>query len=341
MSMELEDDVRYGIAADWLQRLDDPQLKQEDIQSWLEWFETSDENRKAFEEVQALRMHFRELPEQDREELKRRTRTFSLQLGRRSVPMFAIAASVCALALAFGLWWSVQSHSVETYLSAQNQHRVVTLDDGSSLVLGADSVVDVRYSPLQRSLHVQRGEAYFEVRHNRLRPFIVQAGDIRVTAVGTAFNVQRGANRVTVTVTEGRVKVTPGSAAPDSEAAATPVNESNDLMLAEGQQAVLPLIAPASPPMLAKAVVAQDWSRDRARFINAPLSEIVQVINRHASTRLTIEDPRVADLTYTGTIFRSHVDEWISSLPQVFPVRAVPLEDGSVALVSKQAAADR
>lgn len=340
MSMEHQNDVRFRIAADWLQRLDDPQLKQEDIQSWLEWFETSDENRKAFEELQTLRLGFRELPEEDREELKRRTHTIGLQLGRRRVPMFAIAASVCALALAFGLWWSVQSHSVETYLSPQDQHRVVTLDDGSSLVLGADSVVDVTYSPLQRSLHVQRGEAYFEVRRNRLRPFIVQAGDIRVTAVGTAFNVHRGANRVTVTVTEGRVKVTPGSTTPDSGAAAVAGNESNELMLAVGQQAVLPLIAPASPPVLAKAVVAQDWARDRAKFINAPLKEIVQVINRRASTRLTIEDPRVADLTYTGTIFGGHVDEWISSLPQVFPVRAVPLEDGSVALVSKQAATD-
>ena len=38
----------YELAADWLQRLDDPELAEQDLQAWLEWFEASDDNRKAF-----------------------------------------------------------------------------------------------------------------------------------------------------------------------------------------------------------------------------------------------------------------------------------------------------
>jgi ferric-dicitrate binding protein FerR (iron transport regulator) len=46
-----------------------------------------------------------------------------------------------------------------------------------------------------------------------------------------------------------------------------------------------------------------------------------------------IDDPRVADLTYSGTVFRDRVDEWTTALPEIFPIRTVTLSDGSVALV--------
>lgn len=338
MELKRADDASessYELAADWLQRLDDPHLAEEDLQAWLEWFEASDDNRKAFEELQVMRQRFRVLPQQDREELKRRIEP-SAERRPKFGNVWALAAAVGAVAIGAG-WWVTQTRGTETYAAAENHHRTVVLADGSSLVLAANSVVDVTYSPTKRFLNIQRGEAYFEVAHNRFRPFMVQAGEIRVTAVGTAFNVQRRSDQVTVTVTEGKVRVSQGD---DSPRAATTVASGTsrtietERVLAVGQQVVLPVIAAVKAT--SAATVAPDWSGDTARFINAPLRDVLPVINRHASTRLSIEDPRVADLTYSGTIFRSHVDEWITSLPQVFPVRAVTLQDGSVTLVSRE-----
>lgn len=334
MELKRADDASespYEVAADWLQRLDDPELSQEDLQAWLEWFEASDDNRKAFEELQTMRQRFRVMPQQDREELKLRVEP-PLQRGPRLGNLWALAAAVGAMAIGAG-WWIAQTHGTETYAAAENHHRTVMLDDGSSLVLAANSVVDVTYSPTRRSLNIQRGEAYFEVAHNRFRPFTVQAGEIRVTAVGTAFNVQRRSDQVTVTVTEGKVRVSQSDAATMLSSGSTRTIET-ERVLAVGQQAVLPVVAAAKTTPV--ATVAPNWSGDHARFINAPLRDVLPIINRHASTRLSIEDPRVADLTYSGTIFRSHVDEWVTSLPQVFPVRAVTLQDGSVTLVSRE-----
>lgn len=345
---------RDEIAADWLQRLDNPQLKEEEIQAWLEWFGACDSNRRTFEELQALRRRLREMPEDRREQLKLRTAinrpSPGASAGRRwRKQAFAAAASVCALALTATMWWKAQTNVVTAiYAAPADHHRTVALPDGSSLVLGADAIVDMSYSRERRALTVQRGQAYFEVRHDPTRSFVVWSGSIRVTAVGTAFNVQRAADKVTVAVTNGKVSIS-GTPASDlevtkpaadrrgNEAVAGGSNASlaSEILLTVGQRAVLPLTTIPTVVEVTGPTSTASWDNDRADFIDVPLSKVLPVINHHASTQLVIDDPRVADLTYSGTVFRSHIDEWVASLPQVYPIRAVPMDDGTVTLVSR------
>jgi hypothetical protein len=56
-----------------------------------------------------------------------------------------------------------------------------------------------------RGLARPGGEAFIKVHHDKARPFTVRAGAMSVTAVGTAFDVRREADRVTVTVEEGTI----------------------------------------------------------------------------------------------------------------------------------------
>ena len=77
----------------------------------------------------------------------------------------------------------------------------------------------------------------------------------------------------------------------------------------------------------------QAWTNGQIQFVDAPLSQVVQTVSRYARGRVMIDDPRVADLSYSGTVFRDRVDEWATALPAIFPVRTVALSDGSVALV--------
>lgn len=342
----MDPSARFETAADWLQRLDDPQLKEKDIQAWLEWFSACDANRNAFEELQALRRRFREMPENYRDALKGRMAADSRSSSGRSrwrQRVLALAASVCAAALGLGVWWNVQTNVVTaTYAAPAHQHRTVTLQDGSSVVLAAEAIVDVAYSRERRALNIQRGAAYFEVRKDFVRPFIVEAGGVRVTAVGTAFNVQRTADDVTVTVTEGQVSISGGAGslpspagvgAEDARGEAPPSEQ--DVLLRVGQRLVLPLANDAGATSVVAAGPESQWEDNRAAFIDAPLSEVLPVINPYASAQLVIDDPRVADLTYTGTIFRDHIDEWVASLPRIYAIRAVPIDDGTITLVSQ------
>src|SRR3546814_12357098 len=58
-----------------------------------------------------------------------------------------------------------------------------------------------------RNVVLREGEAWFQVARDKSRPFVVEAGKVRVQAVGTAFSVRRDENGASVFVTEGVVEI--------------------------------------------------------------------------------------------------------------------------------------
>jgi len=94
----------------------------------------------------------------------------------------------------------------QVYSSTIGEHRTIRLDDGSTLSLNSDTLIDVAYTPGLRSLSLHRGEAHFEVAQDAARPFLVIVNGRTVRAVGTAFNVRRRSDAdLDLLVTEGVV----------------------------------------------------------------------------------------------------------------------------------------
>ena len=327
-------------AAEWLQRLDNPEVRAKDIQRWLQWFNTLDENRRAFEEMQSLHRKMRDMPPAFRQRMRerlgvrgeRRSRVlresvFRWLRTRPDVlrPVIAATGVLIVGGGAFVLWWQVGAGGRPVaYRAPINQHRSVELGDGSQLVLAADSDATVKLSTTQRTVTIARGAAYFEVHHDARRPFVVLAGGVRVTALGTAFNVQRDESRVNIAVTDGVVEVMSGS--------------TKSLRVAVGQRTTV-LDSQVLPAGSTGAAVSTRTARDRsAEFVDAPLSQVLAAIRVNTSAALVIDDPRVADLTYSGMILWDHLDEWVASLPSIYPVRLVRFEDGTIALVGRSEA---
>jgi transmembrane sensor len=87
----------------------------------------------------------------------------------------------------------------------------VELPDGSTVILTPGSKVrysDSHASRPERSVFLT-GEGYFDVKSDPNKPFVVYTGQVRTTAVGTAFSVKAHSKdgRIMVTVTEGKVQV--------------------------------------------------------------------------------------------------------------------------------------
>lgn len=104
-----------------------------------------------------------------------------------------------------------------THVAADGERVAVTLPDGSDVQLNAGSTLRHRrgFSVLPgivagvRSVRLD-GEAFFDVEPAE-RPFEVEAGETRVTVLGTRFNVRARTRLnapVRVDVAEGRVRVT-------------------------------------------------------------------------------------------------------------------------------------
>jgi transmembrane sensor len=122
--------------------------------------------------------------------------------------------SVAALLLIWTGWWMYHSYDSSkpspaewVRLDAENSVRIDTLPDGSIVHLNKNSGILYAADFNSRRNVRLKGEAFFEVRHNKDVPFNVQAGDIKIVDIGTAFNVKSLKHKTEVIVESGVVSV--------------------------------------------------------------------------------------------------------------------------------------
>ena len=126
------------------------------------------------------------------------------RIGRRGFIAGAVAACASLTAAAFLGIRRSQASQIETALG---EIRRLPLNDGSLVAINTDTRLAVDLRDKARDVHIEQGEAWFEVAKDPSRPFTVAAGDIRVRAIGTAFSVQRLDAGADVQVTEGTVEI--------------------------------------------------------------------------------------------------------------------------------------
>src|SRR5262249_18713311 len=107
---------------------------------------------------------------------------------------WTLAAAVIA-ALALGVYGMLRAPRYSTDIGEQ---RVVSLEDGTRVSLNSVTRIKVDYGARMRSVVLEEGEALFDVAHVPGRPFVVTAGDRKVTALGTRFLVQHDAQQTAV-----------------------------------------------------------------------------------------------------------------------------------------------
>src|SRR5690606_20734347 len=84
----------------------------------------------------------------------------------------------------------------------------VTLSDGTKVWLNSSSRLSypAKFSETQRKVALS-GEAYFEVAHDKSRPFLVDVASHTVEVLGTHFNINSYDAQWSATLFEGSVKV--------------------------------------------------------------------------------------------------------------------------------------
>ena len=171
------------------------------------------------------------------------------------------------------------------------------------------------------------GEALFDVAKDRKRPFIVRAGDMEVTAVGTSFTVHRQQDgAVKVLVREGVVEVRHSAAAPT-------------IRVAANVMAVAPTPTPqvAEPVVRTVAIGPSDvargiaWRDGLLSFDGDTLADAARQFERYSDTRIVIDDPGLARATITGLFSANDPEGFAKAAAASFGSR-VSNRDGEVHL---------
>jgi transmembrane sensor len=186
----------------------------------------------------------------------------------------------------------------------------VTLDDGSVVTLNTETKLRVRFRADSRALELIRGEALFDVAHDAQRPFLVSAGDSRVRALGTRFQVRRDNDeQIKVVLLEGRVEV-----------AREEVGDR--LEMAPGEQVSF---TKPDRPMTRRAIdpeAALSWTSGRLVFRATPLVEAVAEVNRYAKTKIRLADDSLSQLRISGTFVTGDSELLARALETDMPVHA-------------------
>jgi transmembrane sensor len=337
-------------AAEWfvvIHAEDEP--SSDTLQTWLRWMDQDEGNRVAFESVAqawhdtpsaaALNMPSAEELKSDTYEGDRAVEEWltnqnvadnhvsgvgiraAYQSARRRRTTWLAAASLVAVTLGvltMNRYLGLHGPQSDLFATKNGEQIEITLADGSRIWLGPKSTLQVGFTKEQRIIQLTVGEAFFSVKKDPTRPFIVRSVGGDITAVGTAFNVHAVTEHVTVAVSEGVVTVVPR----DQLAVASPAA----VRVASGQQ----LTFSARESIKAFAIAESPTPGERARwrdgvlvYRDEPLREVVMDVARYADKQLEIVGDAVGELHYTGVIYKGAVDEWASALPESFPVKIV------------------
>jgi transmembrane sensor len=122
------------------------------------------------------------------------------------------AGALASLAVAACLAWILVPHLAlqlrSDAITGTAELRRVKLEDGSTVQLAPATAIAFTNGAAGRTLNLLQGEAWFDIAHDKMRPFRVMAGDSTVTVLGTAFSVRMTDAGTDVAVERGHVAVT-------------------------------------------------------------------------------------------------------------------------------------
>ncbi|MEH2628022.1 transmembrane sensor [Bradyrhizobium sp. AZCC 1719] len=221
---------------------------------------------------------------------------------RWAAPVSAIGLAACLLVVAVP---SLLVRLEADHLTTTAQSRLVTLEDGTTVYLAADSAIKTDFSANRRQVRLLAGEAFFDVIRNPGRPFVVEASGVRVEVTGTAFDVRLSSSATQVELARGAVGVSSNA-----------TQRTPPAVLAPGQMLV---IDRKSGAMTRSDIAPEDigaWREGRLFVNDATIGAVVEQIQRYHAAWIAIPDITLAQQTVTGLYDLRDPDRALRALVQ-------------------------
>lgn len=199
----------------------------------------------------------------------------------------------------------------------------IILPDGTRAFLNAGStlVYPEQFTGKTREVLLS-GEAYFDVKHNAERPFIVQVNDLRIKDMGTSFNVSAypSDSRIETVLTQGKLSIRPNNSG----------ILSRDTELVPGQ---LASYNRQTGQTQIKHVEVENyilWTQGIIKFETTDFSRIVKNLERFYNIRFHFDDPMLGHLQISGKLeLKEDMNEVIERIARTASVQIIKKGDDS------------
>ncbi len=326
-----------------LTRIFEGSATEEDLDKILEWLNESEENKAAFAREKELWLLSsfknedapREILESINEKI---TPTLAPQKQKVHSGFFRTAfwiSSAAVVALLITLFGVNNSHSTEIAgyeerlasallinlpVGEQNDTVIMNtvkgvkssfeLPDGSKVTLNSDSrlIYPKKFSGESRNVHLV-GEAHFDVVHNEHYPMIVTTDkNFSVKVLGTKFSVKSfpNDNYATTSLYSGLVKM---------------VYKNTEIELAPNQSCMISdnddIIKIIKEKKIEDDIA---WTKGVLLFENAPMSEVIKMLERWHGTKFIINNERVLNYSITARFKEESITQIMDMLNYILSI---------------------
>ena len=190
----------------------------------------------------------------------------------RYLRILPVAASIIVLISSVLWFWNKSSLQETVLLSRTGETKVFYLPDSSRVTLTGDSrlTYNTQFGKTNRELSL-RGEAFFQVKRDTSKPFIVETSLIQVEVLGTSFQVIAQKLQAEVAVEKGRVKITTQDKKQES------ILETG-MFVKYGKK----------DRKLIISTKEDKGEQQILKFDNAPLSEVIETLNEYYDSHVTL-----------------------------------------------------
>ncbi|WP_192350134.1 FecR family protein [Algoriphagus sp. Y33] len=278
----------------------------EESKAVQEWIESDPVNKKQFEEVKWVWNSGKLLLEKsDVDENEAWGKFIKLRDKKTgSTPkqnqrflhsnLFRYAAAITLLLVSAWVYSIFLPQSGRAYFStielqSENLPVEIPLLDGTRVTLNKNT--SLHYSQKlfakERKVSMKGGEAFFDVKRNEQKPFVIQAEKVQITVLGTSFHVKNTGNTTEVIVITGSVQVE--------------INGNKELLIPEEKLSVNQQtgdMEKSSPEnSLYNYYVSKKFQADRI-----PLQDLVAILNEAYDTDIVITKEELKNLPITTTL---------------------------------------
>ena len=276
------------VKAEAARRLMDRRLAEawsEDDQAKLDtWLQESPANLIAYVRLEAAwsrtdRLVVLRDPAAETEKPARSARTLMLQ----------IAAVIGAIAIiGAGAMNTLLKPEGRVFSTPVGGHEVVNFADGTRIELNTNTKLRADMTNTSRTIWLDRGEAYFQVKHDPAHPFTVVVGNQHITDLGTKFVVRRDSRKMQVALVDGSIRM-------GAEGHKAAVLRPGDVAIATANS----LSVKRAPAQTISNALS--WRKGLLVFKHTTLAEAAAEFNRYNQTKLVVATEATGELKIYGT----------------------------------------
>jgi transmembrane sensor len=306
------------LAADWLQRRNFWNWGAQDEAALEAWLSQSHAHRIAYWRQKSVW-----------DNAQRLVALRPLSASHRPVPLpravrplvFKIAAAMIAMSAAGAggfAYLQTPTYREAVYSTPVGGRETITLFDGSQIELNTDTTLRVRKSATERTAFLEKGEAFFNIKHDATRPFSVTVSGHRVVDLGTKFVVRDMPGRLEVSLLEGSARFESVTGAKSA------VLSPGDVVVATAQSTKL------THKSSGELGTELGWRRGLLTFYRATLADAAAEMNRYNERKIVIADAAAAKELIDGTFPANDVDLFGRMAHSVLGLRVRDKGDGIV-----------